>query len=210
MEDFQSAHIDCDLMDFGVVGRWDTWQRGRFASTNICERLDRVVANQAWWDLFNDFIVSHLCYTISDHCLILINMVNRKFSTQSHGAKQFRFNVDWYLEGDCERVIKEFWLSNSDVLPLKLDALGKVTMKWNLRVERDRMKNKWRLQQRLQEASVADPSDDVLTELIDIQLGLNLEAEKEEIFCEQIARLNWLAHEDCFHKVVNGCIKLRV
>ncbi|KAH1081146.1 hypothetical protein J1N35_020907 [Gossypium stocksii] len=51
-----------------------------------------------------------------------------------------------------------------------------------------------------------DPSDEVLAKITDVQLGLNLEADKEEIFWEQQAQVNWLKNGDrntsFFHKVV--------
>ncbi|KAH1031929.1 hypothetical protein J1N35_044103 [Gossypium stocksii] len=51
-----------------------------------------------------------------------------------------------------------------------------------------------------------DPTDKVLTEIMEAQIGLNIEADKEEIFWEQRARVNWLKNGDrntnFFHKVV--------
>ncbi|XP_052484514.1 uncharacterized protein LOC128039852 [Gossypium raimondii] len=50
-----------------------------------------------------------------------------------------------------------------------------------------------------------DPSDEVLAEIMEVQLRLNLEADKEELFWEQRARVNWLKNGDrntsFFHKV---------
>ncbi|KAH1074196.1 hypothetical protein J1N35_026524 [Gossypium stocksii] len=54
-----------------------------------------------------------------------------------------------------------------------------------------------------------DLSDEVLAKIIDVQLSLNLEDNKEEIFWEQRARVNWLKNRDqntnFFHKVVVTC-----
>lgn len=61
-----------------------------------------------------------------------------------------------------------------------------------------------------------DPTDEILAEITDIQLGLNLEADQEEFFWEQWARVNWLKNGDrntsYFHQVaiqrqVHGRIK---
>ncbi|KAA3481356.1 hypothetical protein EPI10_021727 [Gossypium australe] len=43
------------LNDLGFVDRWFTWERGRFRSTNIRERLDRGVASLSWMNLFPNY-----------------------------------------------------------------------------------------------------------------------------------------------------------
>lgn len=51
-----------------------------------------------------------------------------------------------------------------------------------------------------------DPTDEVLAEIVEVQLGLNLEADKDELFWEQRVRVNWLQNGDkntsFFHKFV--------
>ncbi|KAH1072859.1 hypothetical protein J1N35_025187 [Gossypium stocksii] len=61
---------------------------------------------------------------------------------------------------------------------------------------------------RLNELYAKDLDDDTLVELTKVQLGLNLEADKEEIFWKQRVRINWLSNSDrnitFFHKMVTG------
>ncbi|KAK8286920.1 hypothetical protein V6Z12_D07G023200 [Gossypium hirsutum] len=49
------------------------------------------------------------------------------------------------------------------------------------------------------------PSDETLAKITNVQVGLNLEADKEELFWEQRARVNWLKNGDrntsYFHKI---------
>ncbi|KAL4284008.1 hypothetical protein GQ457_16G028620 [Hibiscus cannabinus] len=52
------------------------------------------------------------------------------------------------------------------------------------------------LEARLKELEEGDLDDDVLAESIDVKLGLNIEADKEELSWEQRARVNWLSHGD--------------
>ncbi|XP_040935318.1 uncharacterized protein [Gossypium hirsutum] len=52
-----------------------------------------------------------------------------------------------------------------------------------------------------------EPSDEILAEITDVQLNLNWEADKEELFWEQRARINWLKNGDrntsYFHNVAD-------
>ncbi|KAH1091383.1 hypothetical protein J1N35_018640 [Gossypium stocksii] len=60
--------------DFGFEGPWFTWERWTFAHNNIKERLDRGVANSAWWTFFLNVVVCHLPHSFSGHYLILLRM----------------------------------------------------------------------------------------------------------------------------------------
>ncbi|KAH1083923.1 hypothetical protein J1N35_023684 [Gossypium stocksii] len=44
MHAFRSILENCNLHDLGFVGRWFTWERGKFSDTNIREHLDRGMA----------------------------------------------------------------------------------------------------------------------------------------------------------------------
>ncbi|KAA3475036.1 reverse transcriptase [Gossypium australe] len=61
------------------------------------------------------------------------------------------------------------------------------------------------LEQRLEGLYSQDISDDVLAEIVEARLDLNLEADKEELYWEQRARVNWLKDRDrntsFFHKM---------
>lgn len=50
-----------------------------------------------------------------------------------------------------------------------------------------------------------DPTDEILSEILEVQLGLNFEADKEEMYWAQRAHLNWIQYGDrntsFFHRV---------
>ncbi|KAL4312649.1 hypothetical protein GQ457_01G024910 [Hibiscus cannabinus] len=108
----------------------------------------------------------------------------------------FRFEASWLLEHDCAEVIRNFWCSTTADLPQKLELLGKMLHSWGSSVKKQKRKFKIDLEQRLRELENADPDDEILAELVDVKLGLNLEADKEENNWEQRARTNWLLKGD--------------
>ncbi|KAA3487437.1 reverse transcriptase [Gossypium australe] len=150
MLSFRTVLEDCNLNNLRFTGRWFTWERGRFISTNIRERLDRGVATLRWMELFPSYQVKHLSHSFSDHCPVLLNTMGGKWDNQQYRTKKFQFEAKWCLESSFEEMVRKWW----------------------------------------------DPSDENLTEITKVQLGLNLEADKEELFWEQRARVNWLKNGD--------------
>lgn len=62
------------------------------------------------------------------------------------------------------------------------------------------------LEERLNNLYSQDPTDEILAEILDVQLGLNLETGQEKVYWEQRANINWLKNGDrnksfFFHKI---------
>ncbi|KAA3479365.1 reverse transcriptase [Gossypium australe] len=204
MEAFRKVLEDCELADLGFSGQWYTWERGRLASNNIRERLDRGVANPKWWDLFTNFEVNHLKHSFSDHCPLVVSTNTNGDRYNSGQSRQFRFNVDWILSPKCEEHIKNIWLSNNQDVLVKLQELGRSLQGWSKKEKESRIQCTYELNGRLRELGDCEIFEDVLEEITGIKIELNLEADKEEIYWEQRARTNWLKMGDkntaFFHK----------
>lgn len=67
MEDFKGALEDCRLSDLGAPRPKFTWHNGRQGSDFTKERLDRVVANQQWCEIFPYAEASVLANKASHH-----------------------------------------------------------------------------------------------------------------------------------------------
>ncbi|KAH1113857.1 hypothetical protein J1N35_007235 [Gossypium stocksii] len=78
----------------------------------------------------------------------------------------------------------------------KLEKLGLQLQSWSRHNIRKRKNKRVVLENRLNCLYNRDRIDETLAEITDIQFGLNLEADQEEIFGEQRARVNWLKNED--------------
>lgn len=74
MEVFQATLEDCRLMDLGYRGQKFTWNNGREGEDFIKERLDRVVANEAWCDIFPKADISVEEELSLDHCPIFVTL----------------------------------------------------------------------------------------------------------------------------------------
>ncbi|GMI95766.1 hypothetical protein HRI_003245900 [Hibiscus trionum] len=194
MNSFRTALMDCNLDDIGYRGQWYTWEWGRLSSNNIRERLDRGVANPAWWELFNDYQLDHLVHTFSDHCPILLTtgLNDRLRSRKQH----FRFEAAWLLEESCEGEVLKLWNSCSGSIPDRLTLVSSGLELWFNKIKKEKKISVKALQQRLKELNDSQPSDEKLEEILETKLALNMEADREKIYWEQRARANWLKNGD--------------
>ncbi|KAK8508523.1 hypothetical protein V6N12_044441 [Hibiscus sabdariffa] len=107
-------------------------------------------------------------------------LVGRLHANRKPEGKQFQFEASWLLERDCEEFIRNFWSSNIEALPQKLECLGKALMSWGSSKRLERRKAKSYLETRLHTMEVNDLDDENVAEIIDVRLALRLEANKEE------------------------------
>ncbi|KAA3483610.1 reverse transcriptase [Gossypium australe] len=106
MSEFRTALDDYSLSDLGFVGRWYTWERGKFLTSNIRERLDRGVATFDWVNLFPNYQLEHLSHSFSDHCPILLNTISKPQNVPHNHIRHFRFEANWCLDNSFDNLIK--------------------------------------------------------------------------------------------------------
>ncbi|KAA3483859.1 reverse transcriptase [Gossypium australe] len=169
MSKFRDALEDCGLIDLGYRGRWYTWERGRFQETNIHERLDRGVANDT-------------LDTIHDR--------------ENYRGHRFLFEASWCLDQSFDEVVKQAWAGCNNNAVDKLAKAGQFFRFWSRTRSREKKRQRVMMEERLSYLYEKNPTDKNLEEIMEVQLDLNLEADKEEIFWKQRARVNWLKHGD--------------
>ncbi|KAK6164533.1 hypothetical protein DH2020_001397 [Rehmannia glutinosa] len=133
MEQFRTVVGECELSDLGFSGHRFTWTNGRSGEDNIQERLDRVLANETWKNIFPSWRVSHLHRVKSDHTPLLVNFdnVDRCFS-HNRRKKKFRFEKMWLEHQDCEKIVKQAWSQQeTSNFMRKLNHCGEVLQAWD-------------------------------------------------------------------------------
>ncbi|XP_055960978.1 uncharacterized protein LOC130015240 [Mercurialis annua] len=106
---FRKAIFECGLSDLGARGYWFTWERGRGTSRWVEERLDRVLCNSSWAELFPQAEALNLELSSSDHKPILLN---RSRQESRHHKRRFRFKNIWVSKDDCRSNIAASWNSS--------------------------------------------------------------------------------------------------
>ncbi|KAB2609074.1 hypothetical protein D8674_012242 [Pyrus ussuriensis x Pyrus communis] len=101
LEEFLSSS---QLMDLGFNGPAFTW-RGMRKGDWVEERLDRVMANEKWQQLWPNSQVMHETVLSSDHCPVILisNIEGQK------GRKMFRFEAYWVSEEECKNLVEKCW-----------------------------------------------------------------------------------------------------
>ncbi|KAA3483544.1 reverse transcriptase [Gossypium australe] len=178
MEAFKETLEECQLVDIGFSGVWFTWEMGNLG-----------VANEKWFKLFPLSILQHLPFSTSDHCPILLNT---KKSLSSKRSGKFHFEAWWTMEEDLEKVIWNSWETNEGTLLEKLGKLQICLEEWSRKNRRHKEGLKRNLLKELEVLLEGERNDDTLAKIIDTKIHLNLEIDKDEMYCEQRARQNWL------------------
>ncbi|PPR95574.1 hypothetical protein GOBAR_AA25097 [Gossypium barbadense] len=143
-------------------------------------------------EFVNGYRVSHLQHSFSDHCPVMVDTEGDRRSRVGEQQWQFRFNVDWILQSGFKERLRSEWSSNQQDFLVKLKEVGMRLSAWAAKEKKGRERRTTELNAKLMKLNAGEISDDALEEITAIKLDLNLEANKEEIFWEQRARVNWL------------------
>ncbi|WOH06937.1 hypothetical protein DCAR_0626366 [Daucus carota subsp. sativus] len=117
IEELQGFINDANLLEIPFKGVNYSWTNNREESHNIRERIDRVLVNADWMELYPLCLLSHEPLIGSDHTPLLLNTEPRK-----HFHKRFRFETMWTRSDQCEAIIKHSWKQGIDCPPDSLQA----------------------------------------------------------------------------------------
>ncbi|XP_060972500.1 uncharacterized protein LOC133038385 [Cannabis sativa] len=216
MENFRKTLDHCHLSAIPCKGDVYTWTNKNHHGNIVRERLDRGFINHKWSEFFIEDPISHLDFYHSDH-RALAYIVSQSVSTaQSHQRHtRFRFEQFWLKDVDCRNIIQESWHHMASDNPTSsllhnIAASSAALQDWNLRkygqMGRD-ISAAHKISAHLHNShnnsaahlQQVENADKILDELL----------EKEELYWQQRARVDWLQSGDSNTKFFHSRAKTR-
>ena len=109
MQLFRDVLDECGFMDLGFVGPRFTWSKHFEDGCSIWERLDRGVANNAWFQKFPRSRLHHLHCDTNDCSPFLINLL---ILEPPPSKNNFKFEKMWLSDGRCGEIVEASWCSS--------------------------------------------------------------------------------------------------
>ncbi|XP_019181689.1 PREDICTED: uncharacterized protein LOC109176754 [Ipomoea nil] len=105
---FRETIEECGLTQLPMSGYPYTWEKGKGTPNWIEERLDKVLATQAWRDLVADANVQNILTRKSDHSFLFLGILNLRERRRGLG-RGFRFEMAWLHDEGCRDVVENSW-----------------------------------------------------------------------------------------------------
>ncbi|KAK9016939.1 hypothetical protein V6N11_079431 [Hibiscus sabdariffa] len=102
---FQNMMDKCGLLEMPITGGAFTWSNMRTNDNTILKKIDRILFHVKWSLLFNkapSFVEPAIG---SDHNPIVLQLEGRPRKYK----RDFKFELKWLLEEECNRVVTETW-----------------------------------------------------------------------------------------------------
>ncbi|CAM8880259.1 unnamed protein product [Rhodiola kirilowii] len=191
MDKFRHCLNDCGLSDLGSEGGRFTYSNRRLGAEEVRARLDRVVVNQAWRDLFPNATVRHSIANYSDHLPIVLSIVEKEIVSRE---KIIRFEPMWLRHKDFKEIVKRHWeeLAGESDFAEKLRRCMEKLNGWNWSTFGSVRKNLERLKERLQHVRSLPRTKERVEEEAQISDNIDEWLEREELLWRQRSRAEWL------------------
>lgn len=209
--DFNEVCQSLSVFDHQYTGSQFTWLNNHQVDF-IARKLDRVLINSAWLDVFATSTVEFLPPEVSDHCLGLVKLCKEVFSP----PKPFKFFNFWVRHSEFLDLVKQSWEVPCDGSPMKVlfDKLKRLKFPLRLFNKRYFGNISARVDQKRKELAEAQKKvmNSATSELVEAMRNLSAEftdlLAAEEAFYKKKSRVDWLVEGDqntaFFHKAVSA------
>lgn len=124
---FQAWVNQKGMIDLGFVGARFTWNHGTNTTARHLARLDIAIGDDEWRRLFPMVMERHLSHCHSDHCPLLLELVEE--CSNQLGDRPFCFEAAWITNTGFVEVLKEW--KNEMRLPSALKDFVVKLKAWN-------------------------------------------------------------------------------
>lgn len=203
---FNEAIDNCGLKEVNFDGYQFTWERSRGSSQWIEEKLDRILASDTWFEMFNEAKACSFEAPASDHRPLALWPIP---TTKIHRRRKFKFENLWIKESRCREVVLNSWVHSHGLdLQSKLELCSRNLWNWgrhlikNFQPQIDRCKSQLEALRHRR-----DPSGIRLFD--STQRNYILLLDRQNQFWRQRAKSFWLQHGDTNSKFFHNQVRSR-
>lgn len=197
MASFRELLQQCGLHDIGFSGVPFTYDNKRKGGANVKVRLDRVLADDRWRNIFSDARLVHLASSCSDHSPILVHLEQEQYQPNMKRCKQYE--IFWERAGELPEIVEKIWtdVGASEDLSSVAASMKKVMSAlqgWGSRKFGNIIRTIEHTRESLNQLLMSNGDQGEIRKLTD---NLNELLYLEEMLWLQRSRINWLKEGDC-------------
>ncbi|GAV92722.1 Exo_endo_phos domain-containing protein [Cephalotus follicularis] len=211
MNEFNNCFNLIEVEDIRGVGRFFTWSNKRDGIHTVYKKLDRVLGNWGWHNVYNHSFAQFHNPGVSDHSPISVTLA----VPGSSGCKPFKFLKFWTEDSRFLEMVRRVWSQRSVGNPLEVVICKLRNLKRELKLIFRRSNPCTRREtirkeiDTIQSNILHQPTDPaLLLQEKDLIAQLWRVSAEEESFLKQKSRINWLklgdANNKFFHRAVTS------
>lgn len=128
--EFKDCLDSCNMIDLGFIGPRFTWTNKSPISNLILEKIDICFANPDWRIMYPEATITHLPWTYSDHCPVLVDLFKPPLDASN---RPFHFQTMWLLHPEFLTVVQSAWAESIGLLEATMNFTVRAK-RWNSNV----------------------------------------------------------------------------